>query len=85
MGVGGTVQGKGGWHEAMVLVCLPWAAPIGLSPLHIPTHCGSKRVLVVPTEPLGKGGGGGASDLPTTVRPGRSSLQATDPLPPDLS
>ena len=44
--------GGGGWHEAMVLVCLPLAAPIGLSPLHIPTHCGSKRVLVVSTEPL---------------------------------
>ena len=25
-----------GWHEAMVLVCLPLAAPIGLSSLHIP-------------------------------------------------
>ena len=27
------------WHKAMVLVCLPLAAPIGLSPLRIPTHC----------------------------------------------
>ena len=44
--------GGGGWHEAMVLVCLPLAAPIGLWPLYIPTLCGSKRVLVVPTEPL---------------------------------
>ena len=43
----------GGWHEAMVLVCLPLAAPIGLSPLHILTLCGSERVLVVSTEPLG--------------------------------
>ena len=25
----------GVWHEATVLVCLPLAAPIGLSPLHI--------------------------------------------------
>ena len=34
--------GGGGWHEAMVLVCLPLAAPIGLS---------SERVSVVSTEP----------------------------------
>ena len=34
--------GGGGWHEAMVLVCLTLAAPIGLSPLHIPIHCGSE-------------------------------------------
>ena len=39
--------GGGGWHEAVVLVCLPLAAPIGLSPLHILTLCGSERVLVV--------------------------------------
>ena len=39
--------GEGGWHEAMVLVCLPWAPPSGLSPLHIPTLCGSERALVV--------------------------------------
>ena len=44
--------GRGEWHGAMVLVCLPLAAPIGLSPLHIPTHFGSERVLVVSTEPL---------------------------------
>ena len=37
-------------HE--VLVCLPLTAPIGLSPLHIPTLCGSESVLVVSTEPL---------------------------------
>ena len=42
----------GGWHEPMVLVCLPLAAPIGLSPLHILTLCGSERVLAVSTEPL---------------------------------
>ena len=35
-----------------MLVCLPLAAPIGLSPLYIPTLCGSKRGLVVSTEPL---------------------------------
>ena len=35
----------------MVLVCLPLATPIGLSPLHSPTLCGSERVLVVSTEP----------------------------------
>ena len=43
--------GGGGWHRAMVLVCLPLAAPIGLSPLHILTLCGSERVVVVSTEP----------------------------------
>ena len=48
---GGGGGGGGGWHEAMVLVCLPLAAPIGLSPLHIPTPCGSERVSVVSTEP----------------------------------
>ena len=35
----------------MVLVCLPLAAPIGLSPLLILTLCGSERVFVVLTEP----------------------------------
>ena len=35
----------------MVLVCLPVAAPIGLSPPLIRTLCGSERVLVVSTEP----------------------------------
>uniref|UniRef100_A0A7S4FXI3 Uncharacterized protein n=1 Tax=Eutreptiella gymnastica TaxID=73025 RepID=A0A7S4FXI3_9EUGL len=44
-------RGGGGWHEAMVSVCLPLAAPIGPSPLHTPTLCGSERVLVVTTEP----------------------------------
>ena len=44
--------GGGGGDEAMVLVCLPLAAPIGLSPLHILTLCGSEGILVVPTEPL---------------------------------
>ena len=34
-----------------MLVCLPLAAPIGLSPLHILTLCGPERVLVVSTEP----------------------------------
>ena len=37
---------------AFAMVCLPLVAPIGLSPLHIPTLCGSERVLVVSTEPL---------------------------------
>ena len=40
-----------GWHEAVVLVCLPLTAPIGLSPLLILTLCGPERVLVVSTEP----------------------------------
>ena len=43
--------GGGGWHKASVSICLPLAAPIGLSPLHILTLCGSERVLVVSTEP----------------------------------
>ena len=43
--------GRGVWHEALVLVCLPLAASIGLSPLHILTLCGSERILVVSTEP----------------------------------
>ena len=40
-----------GWHEAMWLVCLSLAAPIGLSPLFTLTLCGSERRLVVSTEP----------------------------------
>ena len=44
-------EGGGGWHEAMVLVCLPLVAPIGLSPPLILTLCGPERVLVVSTEP----------------------------------
>ena len=41
--------GGGGWHKASALGCLPLAAPIGLSPLLIPTLCGPERV--VSTEP----------------------------------
>ena len=42
-----TLRGRGGgWHEAMALVRLPLAAPIGLSPLQIPILRGSERVLV---------------------------------------
>ena len=44
--------GGGGWHKASVSDCLPLAAPIGLSPLHILTLCGPEHVLVVSTEPL---------------------------------
>ena len=47
----GGIRGAGCWHEAMVLVGLPLAAPIGLSPLLILTLCGPERVLVVSTEP----------------------------------
>ena len=36
LGGGGGVQ-RGVWHKAMVSVCLPLAAPIGLSPSHILT------------------------------------------------
>ena len=43
--------GGGGWHKASASGCLPLAAPIGLSPLLIPTLCGSKRRLVGSTEP----------------------------------
>ena len=43
--------GGGGWHKASGSGCVPLAAPIGLSPLHIPTLRGSKCVLVVSTEP----------------------------------
>ena len=35
-----------------MLVSLPLAAPIGLSPLYILTLWGSERVLVMSTEPL---------------------------------
>ena len=45
-------KGGGGFlHKAMVLVCLPLAAPVGLSPLLIVTLCGPECVLVVSTEP----------------------------------
>ena len=54
--------GGGGWHRASVSDCLPLAAPIGLSPLHILTLCGSERVLVVSTEP--------PDDLPGLTTPG---------------
>ena len=47
-----TGRGRGVWHKASVSDCLPLAAPIGLSPLHILTLCGSERVLVVSMEPL---------------------------------
>ena len=43
--------GMGGGLARLVLVWLPLAAPIGLSPLLILTLCGSERVLVVSTEP----------------------------------
>ena len=53
----------------MVLVCLPLAAPIGLSPLLILTLCGSERVLVVSTEPL--------DDLSCLTTQGRLSQRRT--------
>ena len=68
--------GGGGWHK--VPDCLPLAAPIGLSPLHIPTLCGPERVLIASTEPLddlscltvGWGGGGlGPENLGTKNGP----------------
>ena len=50
----------------MVLACLPLAAPIGLSPLHILTLCGSECVLVVSTEPL--------DDLSCLTTPGSAAV-----------
>ena len=49
---------RGGWHEAMVLVGLPLAAPIGLSPLHVLTLCGSERATCLGRVARGGGGGG---------------------------
>ena len=51
---GGAGRGVVGTRP-MGSVCLPLAAPIGLSPLLIPTLCGSERVLVVSTEGGGVG------------------------------
>ena len=69
LGMSGVCLGGGGLQEATVLVCLPLAAPIGLSPSHIPTVCGPERVLVVSMEPpddlsclTTRGGGGGGGD-----------------------
>ena len=64
-----TVLGDVGgvWNKASVLGCLPLAAPIGLSPLLILTLCGSKRVLVVSTEPL--------DDLSCLTTPGSAVLE----------
>ena len=67
-----------GGHKAMVLVCLPLAAPIGLSPLHILTLCGSARVLVVSTEPLGD-----LSCLTGWLSQRRAVARAVDQVHPD--
>ena len=73
--------GGGGWHKASVLGCLLLAAPIGLSPLHILTLCGSQRVLVESTEP--------PDDLsclttPGVGRPGDGAVaRAIDQVHPD--
>ena len=56
--------------------CLPLAAPIGLSPLHIPTLCGPERVLVVSTEP--------PDDLSCLTTPG-SAIPETGLLPVPLT
>ena len=74
-------EGGGGWHEVMVLVCWPLAAPIGLSPLLSLTLCRSERVLVVSTEP--------PDDLsclttPGVGRPGDGAVaRAVDQVHPD--
>ena len=64
-----------------MLVCLPLAAPIGLSPLHILTLCGSECGLVVSTEPL--------DDLSCLTTPGsqlsqrRALARAIEQVHPD--
>ena len=65
--------GGGGWHRASVFGCLPLAAPIGLSPLHILTLRGSERVLVVSTEP--------PDDLSCLTTPGPAVLEGLVPVP----
>ena len=70
------VQGKrggGDWHKASVVGCLSLAAPIGLSPLHILTLCGSECVLVVSTEPL--------DDLSCLTTPGLAVPDGLLPVP----
>ena len=64
-----------------MLVCVPLAAPVGLSPPLILTLCGPERVLVVSTEPL--------DDLsclttPGVGRPGDGAVaRAVDQVHPD--
>ena len=72
-------EGGGGfWHKASVSDCLPLAAPIGLSPLLIPTLCEPERVLVVSMEP--------PDDLSCLTTPGgrpprrRAVARAVDPV-----
>ena len=70
-----------GVRKASVLSCLPLAAPIGLSPLHIRTLCGPERVLVTSTKP--------PDDLsclttPGVGRPGDGAVaRAVDQVHPD--
>ena len=54
--------GGRGWHKVLISLCLPLAAPIGLSPLLILTLCGSEHVLVALTEP--------PDDLSCLITPG---------------
>ena len=52
-GVGGRVcRGGGGLAQGLGRKLFSLAAPTGLSPLNIPTLCGSELCLVVSTEPL---------------------------------
>ena len=63
----------------MVLVCLPLAAPIGLSPLLILTLRGPERVLVVSTEPPDD-----CLTTPGVGRPGDGAVaRAVDQVHPD--
>ena len=60
----GAEEGGWWWHEAMVLVCLPLAAPIGLLPLH---HGGWRQPMCDPegcSTVWGAVGGGGGGPPP---------------------
>ena len=89
---GGEGGGGGGWHKALELGCVPLAAPMGLSPLHILTLCGSERVLVVSTEPpddlscLTTPGVGRPGDglLPVPVTGGWGGQGRYPPSPPQV-
>ena len=62
-------------HEAMVLVCLPLAAPIGLSPVVSLTLGGCERGLIVSTELL--------DDLSCLATPGLAILETGCAVHPD--
>ena len=47
----GASPGVARGHSVGLFAVVVFAAPIGLSPLHIPALCGSELVVVVSTEP----------------------------------